>query len=403
MNKDIVVRSFWKKQIEAAWKQKSVVWLMGVRRVGKTSLCESLANIEYFDCEKLSVRKLVNDAEAFLEDHKGKRIMLDEVHRLDNPSEVLKVAADHYPTVQIIATGSSTLGASIKFRDTLTDRKIQIWLTPLLMSELRTFGDPNITRRFLLGGLPAFFSREHVLESAFEDWLLSYWARDIESMFRVREREPFLKLTTLLLANSGGLFKARNFTDACGVSSPTIENYLSILEATFVVHVIRPYSTNKKSEGSKAPKVYGFDTGFVCHAKGWHIIRPEDTGLLWEQIVLNEMHGHLQHRNINHWRDKKGHEVDFVYRNRSNNTLTAIECKFRVLNKAHSRSFITSIAGNIKAFRSRYPDGDNFIVASDVTTTFQKTYDGLTLTFVNPKILVQRLATKPLKLFKKLR
>ena len=69
--------------------------------------------------------------------------MLDEVHRLTNPSELLKIAADHYPTVRVLATGSSTLGASGKFRDTLAGRKVDLRLTPMIVSDLRDFGDPR--------------------------------------------------------------------------------------------------------------------------------------------------------------------------------------------------------------------------------------------------------------------
>ena len=79
---------------------------------------------------------------------------MDEIHRLSNPSEILKIAADHYPAVQIIATGSSTLGVSTKFKDTLAGRKINIWLTPLLLQELDVFKNTDLTHRVLHGGLP---------------------------------------------------------------------------------------------------------------------------------------------------------------------------------------------------------------------------------------------------------
>src|SRR5579863_10036202 len=141
----LIQRIFWKKLIEDAWLEKNIVWLMGVRRIGKTSLCYSLENITYFDCERPRVRQLMEeDPEGFLESQQGNRIVLDEIHRLDNPSEILKLAADHYPTIKIVATGSSTLGASAKFKDTLTGRKREVWLTPLLLDEMHYFGNTDI-------------------------------------------------------------------------------------------------------------------------------------------------------------------------------------------------------------------------------------------------------------------
>ena len=115
----MVKREFWIDTIESAWEKRSIVWLAGVRRVGKTYLCKSLEDIVYFDCERLQVREQIEaDYESFLKKYSGKRIALDEIHKLDNPSEILKVAADHYPETKIIATGSSTLAASRKFSDT---------------------------------------------------------------------------------------------------------------------------------------------------------------------------------------------------------------------------------------------------------------------------------------------
>ncbi len=123
-------RTFWQQRLLSAWERKSVVWLTGVRRVGKTSLCQSLPDVEYFDCELPRTRREMEDPEAFLQRLEGRRVVLDEIHRLSNPSELLKIAADHFSSTQVLATGSSTLGASARFRDTLAGRKEEIWLTP---------------------------------------------------------------------------------------------------------------------------------------------------------------------------------------------------------------------------------------------------------------------------------
>src|SRR4030095_7559158 len=324
----IIQRPFWKKLIEQAWQERTIIWLMGVRRIGKTKLCQSFDNIQYFDCERPRVRELMVDPEGFLDSQRGNIIALDEIHRLDNPSEVLKIAADHYPDIKIIATGSSTLGASAKFKDTLTGRKREIWLTPMLLEEMSLFDNTDIRHRFLFGGFPSFFTRKRLPEPDFNEWIDAYWAKDIQEMFSVGKRAAFQKFAELLLANSGGIFEATRFTAPCEVTRATIMNYLTVLEETFVVHVIRPYSTHKPTEIVMAPKVYGFDTGFICYAKGRSELRTEDTGFMWEHIVLNELHAHLQTRAINYWRDKRDNEIDFVIANRAGNNLTAIECKF---------------------------------------------------------------------------
>jgi hypothetical protein len=91
-------RPSWQQRIEQAWRTRSVVWLMGVRRVGKTVLARSLANATNLDCELPSTRRLLDDPEAFLESHRGATLVLDEVHRLPDPAAVFKIAADHFPS-----------------------------------------------------------------------------------------------------------------------------------------------------------------------------------------------------------------------------------------------------------------------------------------------------------------
>ena len=308
----MVDRQFWCNRIETAWKRRSIIWLSGVRRVGKTCLCQTLPDIEYFDCELPRVRRLMEDPQAFLDSVGKGRIVLDEVHRLPNPSELLKIAADHYPQIQVVATGSSTLGASAKFKDTLVGRKTELWLTPLITADLNDFNRMDIHHRLLHGGLPPFFLETELPEPDFQEWIDAYWAKDIQELFRLERRYSFQKFTELLIAQSGGVFEASSFARPCEVSRGTISNYLSVLEATFVVHVIRPFSSRRATEIVAAPKVYGFDTGFVCYYRGWSQLRQEDLGLLWEHFVLNEIMAQTQSREIHYWRNKRGLEVDFV-------------------------------------------------------------------------------------------
>ena len=106
----MVTRQFWQQAIESAWLERPVVWLTGVRRVGKTTLVRSLPDSRYFDCELPRIRRqMEEDPEGFLQEQGTGRLVLDEIHRIQNPSELLKIAADHFPQLRVLATGSSTL------------------------------------------------------------------------------------------------------------------------------------------------------------------------------------------------------------------------------------------------------------------------------------------------------
>ncbi len=377
----MVKRAFWQRRIEDAWRRRSVVWLMGVRRAGKSVLCQSLPNIRYYDCELPRVRRLLEDPESFLADHRGRRLVLDEIHRLPNPAEILKLAADHFADTRILATGSSTLGASARFRDTLAGRKEEVWLTPMTLEDLDDFGQPDLRYRLLRGGLPPFFLAEELPEREFQEWLDAYWAKDILELFRLERRHSFQRLVELLMAQSGGIFEATAFARACEVSRTTVTNYLAVLEATFVVHLVRPFGGDGTAEIVSAPKAYGFDTGFVCYHRGWHELRRDDLGLLWEHLVLNELHAKIGARTIQYWRSKHGNEIDFVLASRGQ-PLTAVEGKW-------------SAAGfdpaGLTAFRNRYPEGPNYVVSTDADSPSTRRYGRLTVHHVSLRGLTEAL------------
>jgi hypothetical protein len=380
----MVQRHFWQREIESAWKRHNVVWLQGVRRVGKTVLCQSLPNVEYFDCELPRVRTALEDPQSFLKDLRGRSVVLDEIHRLPNPAELLKIAADYHPSTKIIATGSSTLGASSRFKDTLTGRKAELRLTPITNSDLKDFDQTSLKHRFLHGGLPPFFIEKRLPERAFQEWMDAYWSKDIQELFRLERRASFQKFIELLLVQSGGIFEATSFSRPCEVSRPTIVNYLKVLETTFVANVVRPFSTRRSTEIIAAPKVYGFDSGFVCYYRGWHELRTQDLGQLWEHFVLNELHAQLRTRDVFYWRDKRGHEVDFILQQREQNPI-AIECKWS------ATSFEPE---GVLAFWRQYPKAKLFVVSQDVDRPFTRTISGMPLRFVNLETLIQLLTER---------
>jgi len=359
----MVKRYNWISVIERFWTERNIVWLSGVRRVGKTCLARDLEQVEYFDCELPRTRLLLDDPEGFLEENKGKRLVLDEIHRLKNPSELLKIASDHYPTTQIIATGSSTLGASSKFRDTLTGRKRTIWLTPMTVEDLKAFGDRGWDHRFLRGGLPAFYLDSQYPEKDYQEWLESLWARDIQELYRLEKRASFLKFFELLMQQSGGLFEASSMTGDCHASHTTLQNYLRVLEDTYAVTVLRPFFSNRTREITSAPKVYGFDTGFVAFNKGWTSIRSDDRGMMWEHLILNELLAYGYLKDLRYWRTKQKQEVDFILVRRGKPPV-AIECKWKYSGETDLKNLII--------FSERYPEAELLLVAENTPKPFQR-------------------------------
>ncbi|MBI2894270.1 MAG: ATP-binding protein [Deltaproteobacteria bacterium] len=366
-------RPFWRGRIEALLARGRPVWLSGVRRVGKTVLCKSLPGVRYFDCELPRVRRQLEDPELFFRRQGRGLVVLDEVHRLVNPSEVLKIAADHYRDVRLVATGSSTLAARRKFRDTLAGRKSELWLLPATLADLRAFGIAKIDTRMLRGGLPPFLLAGGLDDTGYRDWIDAFWAKDLQELFVVEKKASFMRFFELLLRQSGGLFEATAFAAPCEVSRQTIQNYLQILETTLTAIVLRPFAGSSAAEIRAQPKVYAFDTGVVCYLRDWAELRDDDRGFLLEHLVLNELLAHLPRERIFYWRDKQKHEVDFVTRVGRGAPPLAIECK--------ARSARLDPAG-LEAFRRRHPRGANLVVCLDLVEPIETRVGTLEVRFV---------------------
>jgi predicted AAA+ superfamily ATPase len=131
-----------------------------------------------------------------------------------------------------------------------------------------------------------------------------------------------------------------------------------------------------------APRIYGFDTGFVCYHRGWHDLRPEDRSYLWEHLVLNEIHAVLQTRDVHYWRSKHGNEVHFVLVERGSPPV-AIECKWSADELDPS---------GLKAFRNRYPRGHNIVVAADVDEPLTQRPGGVPVRLLGLNALPAELA-----------
>ena len=153
-----------------------------------------------------------------------------------------------------------------------------------------------------------------------------------------------------------------------------VNEYLQVLEETMVVTVVRPFSTRRTTEVVAAPKVYGFDTGFVSHFKGWARLHDQDRGSLWEHYVLNEYLGSTSSRRVFYWRDRRGHEIDFVFA-APNRPPVAVECKWR------AEGFNPR---NVLAFRTLYPDGANYVVTTDAGRPEVRDYGDVSVRFVRP-------------------
>ena len=158
-------------------------------------------------------------------------------------------------------------------------------------------------------------------------------------------------------------------------------SWLDALAATHLIRILRPYHAGAARELLAQPKVYAFDTGFVCHAKRWESLREEDLGLLWEHLVLETLQS-IPVAEIRFWRDKQGRELDFVLP-AARDACDVIECKW---------STETVYPKNLNPFREAHPKGRNFVVSPRRTPPLTRTVQGVEITFLGLDHLRKALA-----------
>jgi predicted AAA+ superfamily ATPase len=371
----MISRPFWQQRIEDAWRETPIVWLAGVRRSGKTTLAESLGGERalYMNCDLPSVEDMLVDPQVFFRSCAKPVVVFDEIHQLRDPARLLKIGADGFPQLRILATGSSTLAASKKFSDTLTGRKRLVHLTPVGWGELPAFG-VTLPQRLFHGGLPPALLAQSKQPAFYREWMDSFFARDIQRLFGFRDMNRFNAMLEFMLRQSGGQFEVTKVASALGITRPTVESHLRALEITHAVTVVRPFHGGGHNEIVRQPKVYAFDTGFVSFARGWDPLRTDDCGTLWEHLVLEQLQAHFPETPACYWRDKAGHEVDFVLAHRREQ-VDAIECKW------DPGAFDSSA---LKLFRSFYPKGRNFLVTPSGDPAYTKRYGNLSVRICTP-------------------
>jgi hypothetical protein len=382
----MIVRPFWLQRIEAAWRDAPIAWLSGVRRCGKTTLAESLGpeRTLYLTCDLPTVGDVVRDPALFFRSCAKPVVVFDEIHQLRDPARVLKIGADVFPNLRILATGSSTLAASRKFTDRLTGRKRSIHLTPVLWEELPAFG-ASLPKRLFHGGLPPALLAESKQPAFYREWLDSFFARDIQRLFGFRDFNRFNALFEYLLRQSGGQLGVTKTATALGIARPTVESHVRALEVSHAVTLVRPFHGGGQHELVKQPKIYGFDTGFVSFARGWDPLRQDDLGILWEHLVLEHLQARFPDATVQYWRDKAGHEIDFVIP-RGRQDVDVIECKW-------DPGAFDGAA--LAVFRRHYPRGRNYLVSPSAVSPYAKRSGSIELRVCTPSDLQPEPLTLP--------
>ncbi|GHS93882.1 ATPase [Bacteroidia bacterium] len=298
-----------------------VIVITGPRQSGKTTLCRNLfSGYRAIDMMRAADRQIVEaNPEAFLKKY-ADGLLIDEAQYYPEIFEYLRIAADELPQSNFIVTGSNNLSLMEKVTESLAGRAAMLVLLPLSLHELGEKAQTPTLTLLLKGGYPAVWAKDIPADDAMRQYYNLYVERDVRRLINVKNMSKFQIFMKLCAGRIGSEFNANNLSIEIGVSIPTIQEWLSVLEASYVVFRLHPFYRNIGKRLIKTPKLYFYDTALACFLLGIenesHLETHPLRGMLFENYVVLEL---LKNRynagkdnNLLFYRDKSQREIDIV-------------------------------------------------------------------------------------------
>jgi len=318
-------------------KEYPIVTVLGPRQAGKTTLVRSaLPDYTYVSLEDPDERRIaIDDPRAFLRRYPS-HVIFDEVQRAPTLVSYLQgIVDDAKINGQFVLTGSHQLQLRETITQSLAGRTGILHLLPLSIRELRTadIQPKDFESSLFQGFLPRVHAENQRPHIAYANYYQTYVERDVRQLIRLKDASVFEKFMKLLAGRVGQVINYQSLSNDVGVDSKTIKQWISILEASYVVFALPPYFDNFGKRVIKSPKYYFTDTGLLCYLLGIEttdqVSRDPLVGNLFENLVVLEALKARYNRGLTSmlyfYRDSRGHEIDLLYS--AGGQLTGIEIK----------------------------------------------------------------------------
>jgi len=312
--------------LQAFANKYPVVTITGPRQSGKTTLCRKVfVHKPYANLESPDVRQFaLDDPRGFLAQYPD-GAALDEIQRAPDLVSYLQPLVDITQRDGLfILTGSQQFEVSNTINQSLAGRTALLKLLPFSIAEIQSsFSLPDIDILLYHGFYPRLWDKQLNPTQALGDYFQTYIERDLRQLVTIKDLNLFQRFVQLCAGRIGQLLNVNSLANDTGISHTTARNWLSLLEASYVIFLLQPYFRNISKRLVKSPKLYFFDVGLAAFLLGIEnekqISRDPLRGNLFENMVIAEA---LKYRfnqgrrnNLYFYRDSKGNEVDLLWVN----------------------------------------------------------------------------------------
>lgn len=312
-----------------------VLCVTGPRQSGKSTLIKHIFNgYRRFTLEDYDVRSMAqNDPLGFLYQTNGGMI-IDEVQRVPELLSYIQGIVDDRPERRFVLSGSSNFLLLKTVSQSLAGRAGVFELLPMSLSEAKeAYAEKTLDEIIYNGCFPAVCAGKNVAKYLYPAYTKTYIDKDLRQLININNLSQFHTFLRLCAARIGSIFNASELAGEVGVASNTINAWVSVLEASYIIMRLQPWSENSRKRLTKSPKLYFCDTGLACHLldieSPEQLSRDKMRGHLFENLIvmeaLKQRYNKGKESNIFFFRDAKGNEIDLLIREAGE--LKAIEIK----------------------------------------------------------------------------
>ncbi len=367
-----MIKRLLEKQLKDNLFKNKVLLIFGPRQVGKTTLLKQITqnidNVQWYNADEIETQSVFESAslvnfKTFFK--KDALVVIDEAQNIKDIGIKLKIIFDNMKDVQLLVSGSSAFELANALNEPLTGRKFEYLLFPLSFEEMTlhhgVFEEHKMLHnRMVFGYYPEVVTNnDKDIRQVLKQLTDSYLYKDILIWNKIKKSDKLIKLLQALAYQVGNQVSYNELAQLIGLDNETVENYIQLLEQSFVIYRLPSFSRNLRNELKRSRKIFFYDNGIRNALIGnYHPLEfRNDIGVLWENFIITERIKYVSYHNIYtnryFWRTHTQQEIDYI--EERDGKLFAYEFKW---NK-HKKAKIP------KSFIEAYPDAETKIITPD--------------------------------------